>query len=81
MSKVSHSVSSNCATSSFHLKISIAVDSFGLSISHFPPAAAWDDGSVFQIKRATAPVNALLVRRGHSWLLILPSVKSRKGSL
>lgn len=61
MSKVSHSASSSCATSLFHLKTSIVVDCFGISISNFPPAAAWDDGSVFQIRRAKAPVNILLV--------------------
>lgn len=50
---------SSCATSSFHLKTSIVVACFGISISNLPPAAAWDDGSVFQIKRAKAPVNVL----------------------
>ena len=63
MSKVSHSASSSCATSLFHLKTSIVVDCFGISISNFPPAAAWDDGSVFQIRRAKAPVNILLVSK------------------
>lgn len=63
MSKVSHSVSSSHAMYSFHLKTSIVVACFGISISNFPPAAAWDDGSVFQIKRAKAPVNVLLVSK------------------
>lgn len=63
MSKVSHSVSSSCATYSFHLKTSIVVDCFGISISNFSPAAAWNDGSVFQIKGAKVPVNVLLVSK------------------
>lgn len=42
-------MSSSCATSSFHLKTNIIVGCFGVSISNFPSAAAWDNSSALQI--------------------------------
>lgn len=78
MSKVSHSVSSSCATSLF-LKTSIVVAWFAVSISNFPPAAAWDDGSVFQIKRAKAPENVLLVSKVTQLAVDIAILQVQKG--
>jgi len=79
MPNVNHGVSSSCATSSFHLKTSIVVVCFGISISNFPSAAAWDDGSVFQIKRAKAPVNVLLISKVTQLVVDIATRQVQKG--